>query len=441
MDPVTAEPKKEEITNNFLRLEAQSARRPAAVLFPTAQWLKHPDITPEKQALLFDFSARFASFGSCFALNLKRAIEPYGFRFWFNGDICAHYSTESIADALERVSGKVPEKYKGDGLYRFSEHEVYAYRYFFKRRFFGADALDQVQKKIAEVEAECHAHVRRAKFIVITLGTSRVVRMRSNNDLIHTVLGLPVDQWYSDLLSMDDNVRNLKRIADAIGVIRNGDPVKIILTISPQRYVFGLRTPGVDGNPFVDNVLSKSILRVAIHQFQNQFPECDTLYFPSFEMVMEGLRLFEPMSHYDFTHIEQTHTPQYVVKRFLKAYCSENLLAQFPLVELVNATNGTISEMMDEAIRGDDPRILKILSELAQKLRAAPPPSAPGQIAGLKAILKRVCQSAAASGQASPEFNDIVSALYIAMIDAHHDDDPVKAKLRELAAQGVMSLS
>ncbi|MBF0354356.1 MAG: GSCFA domain-containing protein [Alphaproteobacteria bacterium] len=431
----------EEPANRFIELGGAASRKPPVAFFPTARWLKHPDITPEKQPLLSDFSGRFASFGSCFALNLKRAIEPYGFRFWFNGDICAHYSTESIADALERVSGRLPERNVGDGLYYFSEQEIYAYRYFFKRRFFGADAVDQVRNKIAEVEAECHAQVRRAKFIVITLGTSRVVRMRSNSDLIHTVLGLPVDQWYSDLLSMDDNVRNLKRIVDAIGVIRNGEPVKIILTISPQRYVFGLRTPGVDGNPFVDNVLSKSILRVAIHQFQSQFPDCDSLYFPSFEMVMEGLRSFEPMSHYDFTHIEQTHTPQYVVKRFLKAYCSENLLAQFPLVELVNATNGTIGEMMDEAIRGDDPRILKILSELAQKLRAAPPPSAPGQIAGLKAILRRVCESAASAGQASPEFSEIVSNLYFAMIEAHHEDDPAKAKLLELAAQGVMSLS
>jgi hypothetical protein len=270
---------------------------------------------------------------------------------------------------LDWVSEK--KMHTDDELYYYNDERggFAAYRYFFKRRYFGENGQRILLEKMAELDEACYRKLENCDYIVVTLGTTRIVRMNANGTVINTVSGIPVSEWNSENLSVQDNVDNLERIFNAIRCIRRKDLPTIFLTISPQRYLFSTGVPGCENiSPFLDNMLGKSILRVAVEEFISNHKQDNIFYFPAYELVIDELRQYESLSTYDYVHIEQNLTPKYVVKRFLKSYCSDSLLKNFSRIDESKSISLEFDDLLEGGMSPDDKYFSEKFNTFLKKL-------------------------------------------------------------------------
>jgi hypothetical protein len=341
----------------------------------TAQWVKTPRIELQPRPMIKNFDELFVGFGSCFAQNIQAGLSRFGLNYWFERDISARFCTEAIADCLEWVADGKP--HGEDDLYFFdgSREHVYPHRHYFKRHVYGPDAVDVTLNRLNELDHLCRERLLKCDHLVVTLGTARIIRFRSSGVVLNCVNRIPRTEWLSEVLNVADNARHLNRMYEALRRLRGDKMPTVFITLSPQRYLFGSDRGGEDW--FVDNMLSKSILRAAISEFIGQHPGENVIYFPAYEIVMEELRTFESISHYDFMHIEQHHTPEYVVKRFVETYCTTEVLDQMELAEHIFRLKDEITDLLGAKMPPNDDRIYnKIDATLswAEKLGGQPCP-------------------------------------------------------------------
>lgn len=334
----------------------------------TAQRTQSLHIELGREELFTDFSQWFVSFGSCFAQNIERVLDPYGVHFWFNRDICAHYSVASIRNTLEQVA--TGREHTEDEIYHFDDERggIVPMKYFYKRRVHGENATEAAFKRMKQLDDECRSEIKNCDHMLITLGTSRIVRKKDNGMVVACATGMPKDKWDLEMTTVEESVEGLESILESVKTIRGGTLPNMFFTISPQRYWFGNDILG-DVSPVVDNCLSKSILRVALDQFVKNHSSESVHYFPAFELVIDELRVFESLSHYDFLHIEQEFTPNYVVKRFLESYASDDILRQLTLVDQSKLLVHDLKKEVDENLPLDDSFFVGKVDSLIQCAR------------------------------------------------------------------------
>lgn len=344
----------------------------------TAQITEPLRIGLPRKSLVNGFDQSFVSFGSCFAQNMMQVMTVLGFRFWFNRDICAHYNAETIANVLEWVAER--REHTDDDLYFFKSDEIVTYRINMRKRFYGPEARERALSYMRTLDTECRKHITNCDVFVITLGTARVIRLKRNGVAVARGYGIPLSEWTMDLTSVEHTVQQLERIRNTMLLIRNGRPFTMIISVSPQRYAFSDDTlrnsdkqhaSDTEYDPFVDSMLNKATLRVAVTEFlrRNDF-DPSLVYFPSFELVLEELRLFDTINHYDFLHIDPHHTPEYVVKRFLKAFADDAVLEQLCLHEQLWRKRVAIEDWLAGGMQLTNPQINKAVVELLTRLEA-----------------------------------------------------------------------
>jgi hypothetical protein len=364
----------------------------------TAQRLDPLTIDIKGKPIITSFRDSFASFGSCFAQNLQKKLSPLGFTFWFNRDISAHYSAEAMANVLRWVADGQP--HSEDELYFFGDTEVACYRINKKERFHGPAAVENALAYLNYLDADCRENIRACKYFVLTLGTARVMRLKKTGITMARGYGISPDEWSFHLTTVEENVAHLESIFDSLTRIRGGEPPIIFLTVSPQRYDFykiienaGHRGALTDTelDPFVDNTLNKSILKVAASQFAQKYRDT-VIYFPSFEIVMDELRLFESMSHHNYFRIEQQHTPEYVVKRFLLAFSCDEMLDQYRFHERLWRTDDGLAVLIGGGMDATDARFIDPVSKLldeAAELKRFPSPAITAVFKNIAATVTR----------------------------------------------------
>lgn len=331
-----------------------------------AQIIDNLEIEIPRRPLVTSVANRFLSFGSCFAQNLQTHIGRYGFPFFYERDLCGHYSSGSISDAINRLVKRSP--INDEDLFCFEntpDTTVSAYQYMLKRNYHGTNAKERLLDHLNHINKVGRQELETCDFLVLTLGTSRIIRLNRNDRIINAAAGIGHEHWRSEMLSVEENVAYLEKIVSDLSALRNGSLPKIIITLSPQRYLFSQDVPGLeDISPFIDNSVSKSILRVAVDEFARKHSNKPIHYFPSYEIVMDELRLHETISTYDYCHIEQSLTPKYVVKRFLSSYCSDDLIRYFEASEQANGIYNSITADLDLGMQPEDPRISSRLDQL-----------------------------------------------------------------------------
>jgi hypothetical protein len=330
-----------------------------------AQRLDNLVIDVPKKPVITSFKQTFASFGSCFAQNLQRLILSYGFDFWFNREVSAHYSSQSLAAMFKRVISQRTHT-KNDLYQSDSElNEIVAWGYFkLKRR--GPNAVENILKRMAELDADCLSQIQTRDIIIITLGTTRVARYKNDGSAMSNCSGIPSREWTFELEGVAETVNGLEESYQCIRDVRKDHMPALFLTISPQRYLFKEPIKN-EMSPFVENNLCKATLNVAVHEFLNNHKNDNINYYPAYDIVMDELRHFESISIYDYCHINQDGTPKHVVKRFLQSYCSEEILKGLPLIEQVREVLLDIDSLTKSGLSKEDPfitdKILKMWKE------------------------------------------------------------------------------
>jgi len=136
---------------------------------------------------------------------------------------------------------------------------------------------DALRREISNVTEKTLYFLQKTQKAIITLGTAWVYEFIPEKQLVGNCHRIPNPNFSKTLLTTQQVKDSLLRCTNALKAL--SPEIKIDFTISPVRH---LR----DG--LIENSISKSILRVALHEFLTAHNEFG--YFPAFEIFNEELR-------------------------------------------------------------------------------------------------------------------------------------------------------
>ena len=351
-------------------------------------------VTTRPVPLLKDFSSPVMGFGTCLCGEMLLAMAEAGFRTLYDATYCHHYGADSLLGFLELLdSGRPP----GDeDLLTLEDGSLLAFPLNLDGlRFHGGQGREKALACLRLNLEACRADILSAATFVITLGTARVMRLRDGGRPITRVAEMPVELAASSVPGVEEQVEMLEGIRRRLARIRGGTPPVIVLALSPQRYLFASAVLAEGGDPIVDGVYCKSVLRVAAELFVARHPG-DTHYFPGFEMVMEELRSVDGLAHHDLQHVSRQTIP-FLAKRFLQTYASPGIVRQLNLAVAGGAVKARVADLLKGGMAPGDPRIQKDIENFLDLLGAAGPPLSPLTRRNL-ADLARLLEKAGAGG-------------------------------------------
>ena len=245
------------------------------------------------------------SIGSCFAEELALFLKKRKIEILSNPSGIV-YNPVSITLLLENLMDeKQPEAgdlFFRDGLY---------HHYQFHGRYSGTKAEDVLEKMSSSLLAAA-IHLRKCRFLILTLGTSWVYREKESGQIVANCHKVPAAQFTKEWLS--PSVMH-QAMFEVFNRLRTMNPaIKIILTVSPVRH---LR----DGA--VENSRSKAALLLTAAYLQNTLPDT-VLYFPSYELMVDELRDYRFYAE-DMVHPSPVAV-EYIMRRFTETAVDEESL-------------------------------------------------------------------------------------------------------------------
>jgi hypothetical protein len=218
--------------------------------------------------------------------------------------------------------------------------------YDFHSRFY-AHSKDELEHKLNLTHKKVNQFLRKANFLVITLGSSIIYRLKENGQIVSNCHKTPAQNFNKELLNIKEIILRFHTMYEALKMQNN--KLKIILTVSPVRHT---------RETLPLNSVSKSILRTACHHLEQDFN--DVHYFPSYEIMMDDLR------DYRFYKTDMIHpneqAEQYIFEKFATTYFTDELndfLKEWSKVKL---------SLNHRPIQTDTPTHQIFLSNLLRKL-------------------------------------------------------------------------
>jgi hypothetical protein len=181
------------------------------------------------------------------------------------------------------------------------------FRSFLFHSSFAAIHADELKAKASESLTHTSDFVKRASFLIITLGTARYYRHVKTGEIVANCHKQPRNV-FTEVLATPEACA--AEISDTINALRVVNPdLFVVFTISPVRYM-------KDGAPGAQQ--DKAALFVALQQWLN-LP--GTYYFPAYEILVDELRDYRFYAN-DMVHPSPLAT-DYIYKKFGEAFFSE----------------------------------------------------------------------------------------------------------------------
>jgi len=213
-----------------------------------------------------DFNDGLLTMGSCFSDNIGSKLKAHYFNTLVN-PLGILYNPISIGRALQNILRKQQIDQKACN----QRGEVYFhYDYHSDMSALSADALYQNINNALTTSA---AKLKTTNWLIITLGTSVVHKLKESNSVVANCHKMPADLFHKSMLTSDESFTALYEQMQVL------PDVNIILTVSPIRHT----REGV-----VQNQRSKSRLIECAHQLTEALPYVS--YFPAYELMMDELR-------------------------------------------------------------------------------------------------------------------------------------------------------
>lgn len=240
--------------------------------------------------------------GSCFSeeIGLKMADRK------FNTLINPHgilYNSLSISEALDEYTEQKEYTQKDlvyhNGLWHSIKHHG---------KFSDPDpekCLRQINGRIIVA----HEFLKKAKWLIVTLGSAFYYRYLKTNEAAGNCHKLPAYEFQKRLCDHESVFIEWKR--QTIELCEFNPHLTVVFTVSPVRYIR-------DG--LVENNRSKGILLSAIHALTEQHENC--LYFPAYELIMDVLRDYR---FYKKDMVHPNHLAvDYMWEKFIGSFCNKN---------------------------------------------------------------------------------------------------------------------
>lgn len=243
--------------------------------------------------------------GSCFTEHISDRLQHHKFKVLQNPHGIL-FNPLSVAQSLDSyIEGR---QYTGDDLFQLNElwnswdHHT---------RFSHVDK-DKALVLINESQSAATAFVRKADWIIITLGSSFQYYLKDSGKHVANNHRAPA-QWFEKRLLPVDEVT--AALSNAIEKLKTANPfAKVLFTISPVRHI----RDGV-----VDNSRSKARLIEAVHELCGRHGQCS--YFPAYELIIDILRDYR-FYDIDFVHPNYMATT-FVWEHFVKSCISKDTAA------------------------------------------------------------------------------------------------------------------
>lgn len=207
--------------------------------------------------------------GSCFTDNIALKLLRNKFNVLYNpfGIIYNPYSISKLFDRIINLDFPQENEYikNGELWHHFDFHSEMSGLY-----------KKEVIEKANILIKTTNNYLTNSKIIIITLGTSKIHNLLSNNSIVANNHKFPSSHFTKSKLNINQVVEALQRTINSIKSINPS--TKFIFTVSPVRHI-------KDG--IVENQRSKATLILAIEKLVNN---TDSFYFPSYEIVQDDLR-------------------------------------------------------------------------------------------------------------------------------------------------------
>ena len=205
--------------------------------------------------------------GSCFADEVGQICRGLGFDAMVN-PFGVLYNPASIAQSVERLQSGRPFSQEevigvGEGQYCTFSHNTAFWR-----------SSEEALLEYVNLSLEAaHEQFLKAKWMVVSLGTSWVFRLKESGQVVSNCHKLPANQFERQFLTTEESFQYLSEI------VQQHPEKQFIFTVSPLRHM-------KDG--LHENQLSKAALLLAMDEVCKQFDNAH--YFPAYEILLDELR-------------------------------------------------------------------------------------------------------------------------------------------------------
>lgn len=271
------------------------------------------EIDIRRSAFTVSHSQRGFIAGSCFSEHIARKLGGAKFAAASNPTGIL-FNPHSIGAMLDRLaSGKEfceeDMRRSGDLWFSYGHHGSFS----------GVSLKDTVANMNEAFRQGADA-LRRSDYVIITFGTAWVYRLVESGGVVANCHKQPSSAFVRERLTVEDIVDQYDALM--CGVLKGK---QVLFTVSPVRHL----KDGFDGNS-----LSKAVLRAAIAEIIERFPQ-QTFYFPSFEIMNDDLRDYrfyaEDMIHPSAAAVD------YIWEKFTTFAMEPRTLAMLPKLDKLNA--------------------------------------------------------------------------------------------------------
>jgi hypothetical protein len=218
--------------------------------------------------------------------------------------------------------------------------------YDFHSKFY-ANSREELEKELNQIHKKANQFLRKANFLIITLGSSIVHQLKENSQIVSNCHKMPADQFKKEMLTVKEILHRFRPMYESLKTQNNR--IKILFTVSPVRHT---------RETLQLNSVSKSILRTACYHLEQDFS--DVHYFPSYEIMMDDLRDYR-FYKADLIHPNE-QAEQYIFEKFAKTYFTEDLTI------FLKEWNKVKMSLNHRPIQTDTPAHQKFLTDLLSKL-------------------------------------------------------------------------
>lgn len=242
------------------------------------------------------------SFGSCFSEYIADELFNAGFKGAQNPNGIL-YNAFSINHAIQMLD----TGYEKSDFFEFNN----LYHSFAHHGAFSKSTLEEALNNAEQKRRECLKYLKKADCIIITLSSSVVYRFIKTKAIVANCHKIPGTEFERTMLTAE---QNRAALTAACRKIREFNPAgAIVLTLSPVRHY-----PG----DLMLNALSKARCLDALRETEKAVP--DTVYYPSYETVMDEMRDYRFFAD-DMLHPSES-ARKIILERFATDCFSEKTL-------------------------------------------------------------------------------------------------------------------
>ncbi|MDW3191205.1 MAG: GSCFA domain-containing protein [Cytophagales bacterium] len=224
------------------------------------------DIPPLSKKI--DLKDSILMLGSCFVDSIGAYLHDHKFEVSVN-PLGTLFNPISIFNSLNITLGKQsmqPIQQRNDLFFSWDTHSRWS-----------AKSKGDLQSALASEFKVIASHIKKAQWIMITLGTAHVYEWNASGQIVANCHKFPQQDFSKRLLSAEEISQAFHETQAQVKAIN--PEVQWLLTVSPVRHI-------KDG--LIENNRSKSILIQSISAMVHEFDHCH--YFPAYEIMMDELR-------------------------------------------------------------------------------------------------------------------------------------------------------